>query len=92
MNKHQHQYLKEELTAFWKKHPEEVCSWYALRRLPYLTACILEGLRLGAGSMKRSPRVFPDDDIHYKEWVIPKEVSANIVSNPLATRPDMNAL
>lgn len=60
---------------FWKEHPDTVTSWYALRELPYLTACINEGLRLGAGSMKRSPRIFPDDDIQYKDWVIPRGVS-----------------
>lgn len=33
-------------------------------------------MRLGAGSMKRSPRVFPDNDIRYKDWIIPKGVGA----------------
>lgn len=32
--------------------------------------------RLGAGSMKRSPRVFPDDEIPYKNWVLPRGVGA----------------
>ena len=77
LNQQQRQALRGEIATFWREHPEEVSSWYALRKLPYLTACIHEGLRLGAGSMKRSPRVFPDNDIHYKDWVIPKGVSAS---------------
>lgn len=76
LNQQQCQTLRDELTAFWSEHPERISSWYALRKLPYLTACIHEGMRLGAGSMKRSPRVFPDDDIRYKDWIIPKGVSA----------------
>ena len=70
------QRLDAELATFWKEQPNEVGSWYALKKLPFLTACIHEGLRLGAGSMKRSPRVFPDDSIQYNEWTIPKRVSA----------------
>lgn len=76
LDKTQRQKLQDELAVFWKEQPDMVTSWYALRELPYLTACINEGLRLGAGSMKRSPRVFPDDDIQYKDWVIPRGVSA----------------
>lgn len=85
--------LQGELAAFWEENPDKVTSWYALRELPYLTACINEGLRLGAGSMKRSPREFPDDEIFYQGWVIPKGVSAmtnvttEICDNPL-THPN----
>lgn len=75
MNQDQRRKLKQEISEFWKEHPEDRHSWTALRKLPYLTACIYEGLRLGAGSMKRSPRVFPDDEIQYQNWTIPKNVS-----------------
>lgn len=83
INEHQRQSLKDELAAFWKKYPEEVSYLYALRKLPYLTACIHEGMRLGAGSLKRIPRVFPDDVIRYKGWVIPKKVSASFISEAI---------
>ncbi|KAE8380237.1 cytochrome P450 [Aspergillus bertholletiae] len=73
MDKRRLKSLKDELAVFWQEHPDQTSSWFALRKLPYLTACIYEGLRMGASGMKRAPRVFPDDAIRYGEWVIPKE-------------------
>lgn len=67
---------------FWKKNPGAQSSWSALRRLPYLSACINEGLRLGTGSMKRSPRVFAQDETPYKDWVIPRKVRASDSREP----------
>ena len=77
MNVQQRQCLKEELAMFWKDNPGAQSSLSALRRLPYLSACINEGLRLGAGSMKRSPRVFAHDETPYKGWAIPRKVCAS---------------
>lgn len=79
--------LQDELATFWSENPDKVTSWYALRELPYLTACIHEGLRLGAGSMKRSPREFPDDEIEYKGWVVPRGVSEALIRD-LSGRPN----
>ena len=67
MDVQQRQCLKDELAMFWKDKPGAQSSLSALRRLPYLSACINEGLRLSAGSMKRSPRVFAHDETPYKE-------------------------
>ena len=44
-----------------------------LEHLPYLTAAILEGLRLSPGTATRSARIAPDRDIVYNDkYVIPK--------------------
>ena len=79
MDVQQRQCLKDELAMLWKDNPGAQSSWPALRRLSYLSACINKGLRLSAGSMKRSPRVFAHDETHYKEWVIPRKVPEKYV-------------
>lgn len=43
----------------------------SLQKLPYLTACIQEGLRLVYGIAGRNPRVSPEKPMKYKDWVIP---------------------
>jgi cytochrome P450 len=45
-------------------------EWQNLERLPYLTGCIKEGIRLAYGISSRLPRV-ARQDIKYKQWVIP---------------------
>ena len=42
-----------------------------LEKLPYLTACIQEGIRLSYGVSARNPRVSPVAPMQYKEWSIP---------------------
>jgi len=51
----------------------------SLERLPYLTACIQEGLRLSYGVSTRLPRISPEKVMIYndgeKDWHIPPGVS-----------------
>lgn len=42
-----------------------------LEKLPYLSACIQEGIRLSYGVSSRNPRISPDKAIRYKDWVVP---------------------
>ncbi|KAL6155380.1 Fusicoccadiene C-8 hydroxylase [Exserohilum turcicum] len=42
-----------------------------LEKLPYLQACVKEGLRLSHGLMHRLPRVSPDVALKFKGWTIP---------------------
>jgi cytochrome P450 len=42
-----------------------------LEKLPYLSACIQEGIRLSYGLAVRHARVSPDKATKYKEWTIP---------------------
>lgn len=48
-------------------HPK----WSQLETLPYLTATILEGLRIGYGVSHRLQRLFPDNALHYGKYSIP---------------------
>ncbi|KAI8631574.1 cytochrome P450 [Xylariaceae sp. FL1651] len=43
----------------------------ALEQLPFLTAVLMEGLRLSPAVATRMARVAPDRDIFYNEWRIP---------------------
>ncbi|KAL4804208.1 cytochrome P450 [Aspergillus unguis] len=68
--------LRTELAAFMKNsHDSNELdrSWQSARgRLPYLEACIKEGLRLNAGVLRRSVRVSPDAALQLDGWTIPK--------------------
>ncbi|KAL8983026.1 MAG: hypothetical protein Q9205_002616 [Flavoplaca limonia] len=83
--------LRQELrTAI--PDPEDPPSWDELGRLPYLSACIEEALRLAYGTSQRLPRSCPDIAIPYKDWVIPPGAIVSMdnyaVSHDPAVFPD----
>ena len=45
-------------------------KWQQLEQLPYLTAIITEGLRVGYGASHRFQRVFPDTTLRYQGYAI----------------------
>lgn len=47
-------------------------KWQQLEQLPYLTAVISEGLRIGHGVPHRLQRCFPDIELQYGSYRIPK--------------------
>ncbi|KAI0895194.1 putative benzoate 4-monooxygenase cytochrome P450 [Annulohypoxylon nitens] len=63
--------LREELKGVTDSFPQELPQWADLEKIPYLAGCIKEGLRLSR-FFRRSPRISPDYDLHYKQWIIPK--------------------
>ncbi|KAI0972475.1 trichodiene oxygenase [Xylaria arbuscula] len=46
-------------------------DWVKLQQLPYLTAILQEGLRMGPGVASRLARIAPDRDLFYENWCIP---------------------
>jgi cytochrome P450 len=50
--------------------PKQIPSWAQLQQLPYLSACIEEGLRIGFGVVQRSPRIAPTA-LMYGKYTIP---------------------
>ncbi|KAK2595091.1 hypothetical protein QQS21_007176 [Conoideocrella luteorostrata] len=57
--------LRDEISAA----PDR--EWNTLEKLPYLTAVIMEAMRLAPGIATRSARVAQDKDITYGNWRIP---------------------
>jgi cytochrome P450 len=70
--------LQDELRAAIPD-PNQLVRLETLESLPYLKACIQEGLRLGYGNSSRLQRSCPDKDIVFndgeKDWYIPPGVS-----------------
>ncbi|KAJ8129569.1 hypothetical protein O1611_g4059 [Lasiodiplodia mahajangana] len=51
--------------------PEAIPDSLHLERLPYLTGCVREGVRMSTGVSVRLPRVSRDKPMRYRDWVIP---------------------
>ncbi|KAJ9609338.1 hypothetical protein H2200_005665 [Cladophialophora chaetospira] len=62
--------------------PDDKFDWADVEKLPYLNACIREGLRLSYGVTARSPRLW-DKPFEYHGWTIPARtpVSLTIVDH-----------
>lgn len=89
LNPEIHQRLQDELREPMGDFPNSMPSASQLYQLPWLQACIKEALRLSPGLTHRLPRVFPDVDLVYKDWVIPRGVRADPPPLSPPTRPDI---
>ena len=63
--------LRNELTSACPD-PQNIQAWIELEKLPYLTAVIIESLRMSTGVMSRLPRKNMKTDMVYNDWLIPK--------------------
>ncbi|PLN76118.1 cytochrome P450 [Aspergillus taichungensis] len=81
--------LRKELEPIFDKQQGCVPKYVELEKLPYLSACLKEGLRLGTGNLGGIPRVSPDQDIHFNEWIIPKGTAVSMSSYWMHVDPDI---
>lgn len=70
--------LRAELSA--AGFDQNSTDWHKLEELPYLHGCVHEAIRLGHGSATRSPRLAPDTELRYGDWVIPKNTPVSMSS------------
>ncbi|KUJ19996.1 putative cytochrome P450 [Mollisia scopiformis] len=91
--------LRGSLKEVMGGYPERIPKLAELEKIPYLYACVREGLRISHGTMRRLPRVFPDVDLQFKQWTIPKGIpvgmsafmmhtDANIYPEPFKFKPE----
>lgn len=71
--------LQEELsTVMSEQNPSP--KWQRLEQLPYLTAVITEGMRIGYGVSHRLQRLFPDTVLQYGNYSIPTMTPVSMTS------------
>jgi cytochrome P450 len=64
-------------------------DWHKLETLPYLNGCVHEAIRLAHGISTRSPRLAPDTELHYKDWVIPKNTPVSMTNVDILMNEDI---
>ncbi len=69
--------------------PHHPAKLQQLEQLPYLTAVIMESLRLSNGVSTRLARVAPDRSIYFRDWEIPKGTPVGMTSTLLHQNPDL---
>ena len=72
--------LRGEIRSNFPQHPHQPAKLQQLEQLPYLTAVILESLRLSNGVSTRLARVAPDRNINFRDWVIPPGTPVSMTS------------
>ncbi|KAG7006351.1 hypothetical protein G7Y79_00015g039410 [Physcia stellaris] len=69
--------------------PHQPVKLQQLEQLPYLTAVIMESLRLSNGVSTRLARVAPDRSIYFRDWEIPKGTPTGMTSTLIHQNPDI---
>ncbi|KAK6592778.1 cytochrome p450 [Botrytis cinerea] len=83
------QRLTEELSTIDSDGSQNIPSYQSLQQLPYLQACIKEGLRMSIASMHRLPRCSPDVALQYREWIIPPGTPVGMSTYLMHYDPDV---
>jgi cytochrome P450 len=81
--------LKEELSQVPRQHADEIISYKKLETLPYLGACINEGLRLGTGVSGRLPRVNRYQATKYQDYELPPGTAVSMSIRDMHYNPEI---
>lgn len=65
------------------------CPLQILEQLPYLSAVVLEGLRVSYGSVHRLQRVHPDNVLKFQDWIIPPGTPVSMSSISMHDDPSI---
>ncbi|MCJ1249525.1 hypothetical protein MMC30_006751 [Trapelia coarctata] len=76
--------LAEEIKGQW-----DVSSWQQLKKLPYLTACIEEILRLSSGVPHRLARLAPKGGLRWRDHIIPEGTPVSMANYHMHMNPDI---
>ena len=74
-----HEKLENELSSLMRENDGKP-KWAQLEQLPYLSAIIQEGLRIGYGVSHRLQRLFPDTVKEYNGYAIPTMTPVSMTS------------
>ncbi|KAI0186507.1 cytochrome P450 [Xylaria flabelliformis] len=82
-------YLRDELAAARTRSPTQSLKLAELEQLPYLTAVLMEGLRLAPAVATRQARVALDRDLTYKSWTIPAGTPVRMTTILMHHNPEL---
>lgn len=68
--------------------PNTPLSWTELEKLPYLTGCVREAVRMSYAVTTRNPRLF-SKPLTYGEWVIPPRTPVSMTIVDVNDDPDI---
>ncbi|TPX25955.1 hypothetical protein DIZ76_011413 [Coccidioides immitis] len=80
--------LRDEVNLA-QSRSEGPLDWRTLEQLPYLNGCIREAIRLAHGITTRNPRLVPDSELVYGEWVIPRNTPVSMTNVDTLMNPEI---
>lgn len=81
--------LRKELEAAGMAAQASELEWRELEKLPYLNGCVHEAVRLAHGVSTRNPRVAPDQELRYGEYVIGRNTPVSMTTVDVLMNPDI---